>query len=276
MFLVILTTSFQLTAISFLTLLLSASLTRGGGRLRGSALAGHVAVLSILVLALAKLLSGGGDLGPTKPASLIVISERYTPAGLVQVIDLDGNPSKRFLRVDASVLGGVTVDSTGKIVTGKDGNNLLNAARLISGSDGKNALILYVFRDFKIIFLGLLTTCFLSFLSGLQDGATASSYIAHGYNVSVVEARRAVFDAARAYLGMPAPVALAIEEVPFWVAQAASTATQEPPLAETDKFDVIVHDLLEAGEMPSRTFTMEFWEQLKALLREHGVIALVR
>lgn len=53
-------------------------------------------------------------------------------------------------------------------------------------------------------------------------------------------------------------------------------ASQDPSLAEQESFDVIIHDLVEAGEIPARAFSMEFWEQLRTLLRERGVIAVVR
>ena len=41
------------------------------------------------------------------------------------------------------------------------------------------------------------------------------------------------------------------------------------------KFDVVIHDLIRGGEMPAQFYTMEFWEALRALTDEKGVIAVV-
>ena len=41
------------------------------------------------------------------------------------------------------------------------------------------------------------------------------------------------------------------------------------------KFDVVIHDLIRGGEMPAQFYTMEFWEALRALTDETGVIAVV-
>lgn len=47
-------------------------------------------------------------------------------------------------------------------------------------------------------------------------------------------------------------------------------------VAEGKKYDYIVHDVFTGGAEPLELFTLEFLRDLKSLLKEDGVIAIVR
>lgn len=102
----------------------------------------YIGVLSIIVFAIARQVSGSGDLGPAFPQGIKVLYERYTPSGLVEVVDVEGAQSRRHLRIDASIVAAISLDASGNTLA--EEMPLLDAVRFISGSSGNRALVLYV------------------------------------------------------------------------------------------------------------------------------------
>ncbi|KAH8111573.1 hypothetical protein DFH11DRAFT_1612376 [Phellopilus nigrolimitatus] len=206
-------------------------------------LSSMITVISLFVVMLAITVP------PYTPGSITILYQRYTALGLVQVADSHFSASAtRYLRLDASMLGIAKLSSDGVLGdTIGESNALQDAARLVQSTKGKRALII-----------------------GVRTGASAKSLISHSYNTTVVDENRAVYDVARTYFGLPDPNTVFIEDPAFWVQRyAARTASTDGA-----RFDVIVHDVFEGGELPAKLFTMEFWAVAKGLLDSRGVISV--
>lgn len=89
---------------------------------------------------------------------------------------------------------------------------------------------------------------------------------------TVIEIDPAVYQYAREYFDLPEPNSVYIEDARRWVhsrsSDAASTSVRE-------QYDFIVHDCFSGGGVPKHIFTRQFWEDLKLLMRPHGVLAVV-
>lgn len=42
-----------------------------------------------------------------------------------------------------------------------------------------------------------------------------------------------------------------------------------------DLYDIVVHDCFSGGAVPKHIFTLEFWDDLKAIMNPEGVLAVV-
>lgn len=90
----------------------------------------------------------------------------------------------------------------------------------------------------------------------------------HGLSTSVIEIDPAVYTAARTYFGLSTPAAVYIEDARGWVSRAASS--------KNTTYDIIVHDCFSGGGVPQHLFTMEFWEDLKILMKPESIVVVVR
>jgi len=91
----------------------------------------------------------------------------------------------------------------------------------------------------------------------------------HGIDTTIVEIDPVVYQLAREYFHLPANHTAVIEDAVKFVKKATSKPV--PP-----KYDYIVHDVFTGGAEPIELFTVEFLEGLKSLLKNDGVIAIVR
>ncbi|TFK43670.1 spermidine synthase [Crucibulum laeve] len=201
---------------------------------------------------------------------LITVGESLVPPGYTGT----GNDmySARYIRASHSILGGVWMGEKVHVLNDelplKDsfGNSLgdsiyatfvlQEAVRLINstakGKRGKweNALII-----------------------GLGAGISATSFIRHGINTTIVEIDPAVYEAARTYFGLPdpGPGNVFLEDARSWVSEkrASTDAGHKEKL-----FDIVVHDCFSGGGVPEHIFTIEFWETLKVLMEPEGVLAV--
>lgn len=71
---------------------------------------------------------------------------------------------------------------------------------------------------------------------------------------------------------VPTPSHLFLEDARNWVAgrrQILETYDKQ------DLFDIVVHDCFSGGGVPEHIFTVEFWDDLRALMVPDGVLAVV-
>ncbi|KAG2369666.1 hypothetical protein BDR07DRAFT_1447516 [Suillus spraguei] len=200
---------------------------------------------------------------------IVVVGEILPPA------DRSSIPlhSIRYLRVSHSLLGGVwigdqaaTIDSFPPL-TDQDGTPLgdsiysafvlQEAVRLVSGTpqgtkgDRNHALII-----------------------GLGTGISANAFAQHGMATTIVEIDPAVYDAARQYFGLSDPGInnVFLQDARGWVRSRRAMAEAEDP--SVIKYDVVVHDCFSGGGVPEHLFSIEFWNDLKAILSPEGVVAV--
>ena len=100
--------------------------------------------------------------------------------------------------------------------------------------------------------------------SGLGVGTTPSALIHHGIETTIVEIDPVVHKFATEYFHLPSNHIAVIED--------ATTFVQRTPPAQ---YDYIVHDVFTGGAEPLELFTLEFLENVGALLKDDGVIAIV-
>lgn len=90
----------------------------------------------------------------------------------------------------------------------------------------------------------------------------------HGIETTVVEIDPVVHEFAARYFKLPSNHTSVIAD--------AVTYTQELVDTTDSKFDYVIHDVFTGGAEPVPLFTVEFFENLHALLKPNGVVAIVR
>lgn len=104
--------------------------------------------------------------------------------------------------------------------------------------------------------------------SGLGIGTTPAALVAHGIDTTVVEIDPVVYDFASRYFRLPADHTPVIED-------AISYTDRLVNQTDGRRFDYVVHDVFTGGAEPVPLFTLEFFENLSALLKPNGVVAIV-
>ncbi|KAK0628920.1 S-adenosyl-L-methionine-dependent methyltransferase [Bombardia bombarda] len=101
---------------------------------------------------------------------------------------------------------------------------------------------------------------------GLGVGTTPGALVAHGIDTTVVEIDPVVHDFAIKYFQLPSNHNAVIED--------AVAYTDRLATAGDEHFDYIIHDVFTGGAEPVALFTLEFLQNLNALLTPGGVIAI--
>ena len=109
---------------------------------------------------------------------------------------------------------------------------------------------------------------------GLGTGIAITALKNHGFETTVVEIDPAVYDAARTYFGLREPgegrVFLQDARKFTWNRKRKLESGEDLP-----KFDVVIHDVFSGGGVPGHLFTSEFWNDLKDIMAEDGVVVVV-
>lgn len=103
--------------------------------------------------------------------------------------------------------------------------------------------------------------------SGLGIGTTPAALMEHGIDTTVVEIDPVVYTFASKYFSLPKGHTAIIADAVTYASQLAKTE---------HKFDYVVHDVFTGGAEPVDLFTFEFVQDLHAILKPGGVIAIVR
>jgi hypothetical protein len=110
---------------------------------------------------------------------------------------------------------------------------------------------------------------------GLGIGTSPAALIAHGINTTIVEIDPVVHEFAVDYFGLPDNHTSVIDDaVAFARREVAALAAAGGAAADAGKYDYIVHDVFTGGAEPVELFTLEFLQDLHALLKPNGVIAI--
>lgn len=112
---------------------------------------------------------------------------------------------------------------------------------------------------------------------GLGAGISADAFIRHGISTTIVEIDPAVYDAAREYFGLayPGDNHVFLEDARNWVYK-RRTAMQSDEEENLATFDIVIHDCFSGGGLPEHLFSVEFWNDLKSIMKPDGVVAVVR
>ena len=107
---------------------------------------------------------------------------------------------------------------------------------------------------------------------GLGIGTTPAALVAHGIDTTIVEIDPVVHEFASKYFRLPSNHTAVIEDAVAYAARLAAMDERDGG----ERFDYIVHDVFTGGAVPIALFTLEFLQDLAAILRPNGVIAIVR
>ena len=112
--------------------------------------------------------------------------------------------------------------------------------------------------------------------SGLGAGISATSFARQNIDVTVIEIDPAVYNASLQYFGLPDLDSdrVFLDDARFVVAEKRRSA-QQYGHSNADKYDYVVHDCFSGGGVPAHLFTLQFWEDLKAIMNPEGVVAVV-
>ncbi|KAL5501202.1 hypothetical protein ACEPAH_9589 [Sanghuangporus vaninii] len=190
---------------------------------------------------------------PQIPSSLMVQYQRFTPHGFIQIVDNRlSTPATRYVRVDSSILGEVELKVDGSIGDARDVSAaLLEGVKLVYGPKGRRALVI-----------------------GVQSGASAKSLLSSSYNTTIVDANAILISTVQSYFNLPTPDSVISHDPTIWVPRYAKQVTGNAGNGKDEKFDVVVHDVFDGGELPARMYTMEFWSAIGGVLNEKGVLAV--
>ncbi|CAK7274647.1 hypothetical protein SEPCBS119000_006279 [Sporothrix epigloea] len=190
----------------------------------------------------------------------VVLDRRESITGYVSVIE-NLSQGFRVLRCDHSLLGGewtrfpanpVAEPVYGVFV-------MLEAVRLVNVPDK-------TIRDAD-------ASCL---VVGLGIGTAPAAFVAHGIDTTVVELDPVVHEFASRYFHLPANHKAVLEDAVSYTDRLVaeqSVDLNRSGLA-TGRFDYIVHDVFTGGAEPIPLFTLEFLQNLHALLKPSGVIAI--
>lgn len=121
-------------------------------------------------------------------------------------------------------------------------------------------------------------------------GIAAGALQAHGSSVSIVEIDPAVYQYAREYFGLPEPSGgVFLEDARGWIDRRAITVNEgkylEPgnatqvsrgaEMASKELFDFVIHDCFSGGSVPMTLFSAGFFGNIKKMLKDDGVLAVV-
>lgn len=84
-----------------------------------------------------------------------------------------------------------------------------------------------------------------------------------------------MYDAARQFFGFPTldPAKVFLEDARAW---AADKRTSLEAGKEETLYDIVVHDCFSGGGVPQQLYTVQFWNDLKAVIHPEGVAVIVR
>ena len=105
--------------------------------------------------------------------------------------------------------------------------------------------------------------------SGLGVGTLPGALVAHGIDTTVVEIDPVVHEFALKYFQLPKNHTAVIEDAVSYTSKLASNKSSQ------GTYDYIIHDVFTGGAEPVALFTLEFLQNLNALLAPGGVIAIV-
>lgn len=72
-----------------------------------------------------------------------------------------------------------------------------------------------------------------------------------------------------------APASVNVMDGAAYVRDAADAVRDEEVKEPAQKWDVIVQDVFTAGALPVQLFTVEFWQNIKTILKPDGIVVMV-
>ncbi|RKF64378.1 putative spermine spermidine synthase family protein [Erysiphe neolycopersici] len=104
-----------------------------------------------------------------------------------------------------------------------------------------------------------------AYVVGLGIGTTPAALIEHGIDTTIVEIDPVVYDFAQKHFSLPKNHTVIIADAVSYTAELVQKG---------QKYDYIIHDVFTGGAEPLELFTVEFIQDLSAVLKPGGVVAI--
>ncbi|KAF8342640.1 S-adenosyl-L-methionine-dependent methyltransferase [Cantharellus anzutake] len=205
----------------------------------------------------------------TLNGTLQILDKSFSVTGMILVGETDINGVRtRFLRCDHSLLGGMW------LLPEREGDPPTKLFRSIYTAFYLQEAVRLVNRPLESI----RTTPNRVLTIGPGIGVAAKAFVEHGMQTTIVEIDPAVYRFARKHFELPKPNQVYLEDARSWVRQQASAMrslrTSNPGQADAQLFDYVVHDCFSGGGVLHHLYTLEFWEDLKTLMRPSGILGV--
>ncbi|KAI0068717.1 hypothetical protein BV25DRAFT_1873861 [Artomyces pyxidatus] len=203
---------------------------------------------------------------------MIVVGETCKPGEWVPGMPEPFPFSLRYLRAGHSLLGGVwigdrmttrsqapiaTLDVAGTQLGDSiySAFNLQEAIRLVD-TEGRN--IVEGKEEALII--------------GLGAGIAATALTRHGISTTIVEIDPAVYNASRQFFGLPDVGAdkVFLDDA----SKVVYDKKKEVEKGTGTTYDFVIHDCFSGGSVPDHLYTVQFWDNLKAIMNPEGIVAV--
>ena len=107
-------------------------------------------------------------------------------------------------------------------------------------------------------------------------GTSTQAFQQHGLHTTIIEIDPVDYNYTRTLFDLAAPDAVFLEDARGWVRRKANELKgTEESLRLNEQFDYVVHDCFSGGGVPSHLYTLEFWADLKKIIKPDGVVAVV-
>lgn len=209
--------------------------------------------------------------------NVTILSSKQSTTGIIVVGETSGgsepHSQMRYLRASHSLLGGAWIKE--RAISMDSSLSTYDAAGNRLGDSIYTAFIIQeAVRQIDSTSRGDDWYGSEALIIGLGTGTVATGLRNYGVETTIVEIDPAVYDAARTYFGLPDPG----EGRVFLQDARAFTWRWRRKLELGDslrKFDVVIHDVFSGGGVPGHLFTVEFWDDLKYIMKEDGVAVVV-
>ncbi|KAI6135041.1 hypothetical protein EDD17DRAFT_513507 [Pisolithus thermaeus] len=212
---------------------------------------------------------------------LRILSSQESTTGVIVVGELldtlkdtapDALHSLRYLRASHSLLGGVWTGDAVVTMRGIPRTDELGTPL------GDSIYSAFVLQEAVRLINGTSECpddhCERALVIGVGTGIVADALAQHGISTTLLEVDPAVYYAARRYFGLkhPGDDNVFLEDARGWLERRVATLSASP--SNPPKFDMVVHDCFSGGRVPEHLYTIEFWNELRAIMTPNGVVAV--
>ncbi|KAI6105894.1 S-adenosyl-L-methionine-dependent methyltransferase [Pisolithus sp. B1] len=204
---------------------------------------------------------------------LRILSSQESTTGVIVDTAPDALHSLRYLRASHSLLGGVW---TGDAVVTMRG--IPPRTDELGTPLGDSIYSAFVLQEAVRLINGTSECpddhCERALVIGVGTGIVADALAQHGISTTLLEVDPAVYYAARRYFGLkhPGDDNVFLEDARGWLERRVATLSASP--SNPPKFDMVVHDCFSGGRVPEHLYTIEFWNELRAIMTPNGVVAV--
>ncbi|KAK4054676.1 hypothetical protein OIO90_003488 [Microbotryomycetes sp. JL221] len=206
----------------------------------------------------------------TTNSNVTILSSQQSTTGTIVTAETDSRGIKlRYLRADHSLLGGLWIGPAEKEVRERIKTHSMtktdNEVERMALERAESIYSTFILQEAITLVKRQATARPRALVIGLGVGLVARAFEARQINTTIVEIDQVVYQHAHSYFRLQKPTG------GVYIEDARLFLRRKPPLTE---FDYVVHDVFTGGALPATLFTKECWQDVKAVLKPDGVVAI--